>query len=48
MPFFGAFGAACDDATIARRSANPLGMLGPEPGARMAATVAVAQVPPGK
>jgi hypothetical protein len=27
MPFFGAFGAACDYATVARGSANPLGML---------------------
>ena len=30
MPFFGAFGAAWDDAMVARWSANPLGMLWPE------------------
>ena len=30
MPFFGAFGAAWDDAIVARWSANPLGMLWPE------------------
>jgi hypothetical protein len=29
-PFFGAFGAAWDDAMVARWSANPLGMLWPE------------------
>ena len=28
--FFGAFGAAWDDAMVARWSANPLGMLWPE------------------
>jgi hypothetical protein len=27
VPFFGAFGAAWDDAMVARWSANPLGML---------------------
>jgi hypothetical protein len=27
VPFFGAFGAACDGAIVARWSANPLGML---------------------
>ena len=47
MPFFGAFGAACDYATVARGSANPLSLLGPELGARMAANVAVAQDPAG-
>jgi hypothetical protein len=30
VPFFGAFGAAWDDAMVARWSANPLGMLWPE------------------
>jgi hypothetical protein len=30
VPFFGAFGAAWDDALVARWSANPLGMLWPE------------------
>ena len=30
MPFFGAFGAAWDDAMVARWSANPFGMLWPE------------------
>ena len=30
MPFFGAFGAAGDDAMVARWSAHPLGMLWPE------------------
>ena len=30
MPFFGPFGAAWDDAMVARWSANPLGMLWPE------------------
>jgi hypothetical protein len=30
VPFFGAFGAAWDDAMVARWSANPLGMLSPE------------------
>ena len=30
VPFFGAFGTAWDDAIVARRSANPLGMLWPE------------------
>jgi hypothetical protein len=30
VPFFGAFGAAWDDAMAARWSANPLGMLWPE------------------
>ena len=30
MPFLGAFGAAWDDAMVARWSANPLGMLWPE------------------
>jgi hypothetical protein len=29
VPFFGAFGTACDDAMVARRSANPLGMPWP-------------------
>jgi hypothetical protein len=30
VPFFGAFGAAWDDAMVARWSADPLGMLWPE------------------
>jgi hypothetical protein len=30
VPFFGAFGAAWDDAMVARWSANPLGKLWPE------------------
>jgi hypothetical protein len=30
VPFFGAFGAAWDDAMVARWSTNPLGMLWPE------------------
>jgi hypothetical protein len=30
VPFFGAFGAAWDDAMVARWSANPLRMLWPE------------------
>ncbi len=30
VPFLGAFGAAWDDAMVARWSANPLGMLWPE------------------
>jgi hypothetical protein len=30
VPFFGAFGAAWDDAMVARWSPNPLGMLWPE------------------
>ena len=30
VPFFGAFGAAWDDAMVARWSAEPLGMLWPE------------------
>jgi hypothetical protein len=30
VPFFGAFGAAWDDAMVARWSAKPLAMLGPE------------------
>ena len=30
VPFFGAFGAAWDDAMVARWSANPLGMLWPD------------------
>jgi hypothetical protein len=30
VPFFGTFGAAWDDGTLARWSANPLGMLWPE------------------
>jgi hypothetical protein len=30
VPFFGAFRTAWDDATVARWSANPLGMLWPE------------------
>ena len=30
MPFFGVFGAAWDDAMVARWSAHPLGMLWPE------------------
>jgi hypothetical protein len=30
VPFFGAFGAAWDDAMAARWSANPLGVLWPE------------------
>ena len=30
VPFFGGFGAAWDDAMVARWSANPLGMLWPE------------------
>ncbi len=30
MPLFGAFGAAWDDALVARWSADPLGMLWPE------------------
>ena len=30
VPFFGAFGAAWDDAMVVRWSANPLGMLWPE------------------
>jgi hypothetical protein len=30
VPFFGTFGAAWDDAIVARWSANPLGMLWPE------------------
>jgi hypothetical protein len=30
VPFFGAFGAAWDDAMVARWSANPLGILWPE------------------
>jgi hypothetical protein len=29
VPFFGASGAAWDNATVARWSANPLGMLRP-------------------
>ena len=47
MPFFGAFGGAWDEAMVARWSANPLGMLCPELGARMAANVAVTQDPAG-
>jgi phage terminase large subunit-like protein len=47
VPFFGAFDVAWDEAMVARCSANPLGMLGPELGARMAANVAVAQDPAG-
>jgi hypothetical protein len=46
-PFFGAFGVAWDEAMVARWSANPLGMLCPELGARMAANGAVAQAPAG-
>jgi hypothetical protein len=30
LRFFGAFGVACDDAMVARWSANPLRMLWPE------------------
>jgi hypothetical protein len=30
LPFFGAFGAAWDDAMVVRWNANPLGMLWPE------------------
>jgi len=30
VPFFGAFGAAWDDAMVARWSANPLSMLWPK------------------
>jgi hypothetical protein len=30
VPFFGAFGAAYDDAMVARSSANPIAMLWPE------------------
>ena len=30
VPFLGAFGAAWDDAMVARWSANPVGMLWPE------------------
>ena len=30
VPFFGAFGTAWDDATVARWNANPLGLLWPE------------------
>jgi hypothetical protein len=30
VPFFGAFGAAGDDAMVARWSVNPLGMLWPD------------------
>jgi hypothetical protein len=30
VPFFGAFGAAWDDAMVARWSDNPFGMLWPE------------------
>ena len=30
VPFFGAFGAAWDDAMVARWNANPVGMLWPE------------------
>jgi hypothetical protein len=47
VPFFGALGVAWDEAKVARWSANPLGMLCPELGARMAANVAVAQDPAG-
>ena len=43
VPSFGAFGAAWDDAMVARWSANPLGMLWPEMdaafGRRVARTV---------
>ena len=38
VPFFGAFGAAWDDAMVARWSANPLGMLWPEMDAAFAAS----------
>jgi hypothetical protein len=47
VPFFGAFDVAWDEAMVARCSANPLGMLGPELGARMAANGTVAQDPAG-
>jgi hypothetical protein len=39
VPFFGAFGAAWDDAMVARWSANPLGMLWPEMDAGFVAAV---------
>ena len=38
MPFFGAFGAAWDDAMVARWNTNPLGMLWPEPDSVFAAS----------
>jgi hypothetical protein len=40
VPFFGAFGAAWDEAMVARWSANPLGMLWPEMGAAFLARAA--------
>ena len=41
VPFFGAFGAAWDDAMVARWSANPLGMLWPEMDAAVVAAAVV-------
>ena len=38
MPLFGAFGAAWDDALVARWSADPLGMLWPDLDAAFAST----------
>ena len=46
MPFFGAFGAAWDDALVARWSADPLGMLWPERGAVLATSGGGGSGPP--
>jgi hypothetical protein len=40
LPFFGAFGAAWDDAMVARWSVNPLGMLWREMDAALVVSVA--------
>ena len=46
MPFFGAFGAAWDDATVVRWSASPLGTLWPEWMRRSSRRVVAARRPP--
>jgi hypothetical protein len=46
VPFFGAFGAAWDDAMVARWSANPLGMLWPEMDAGFASSGGSGGSPP--